>query len=354
MTQVNKLKGMYFIEKGDQAYQESELNQAIRYYSKGLSLFPGHYDAWYNLGNLYVVYEDYQSAMYAYSQAFKYNPKMMVARINYGLIASEKLGSFDEAIEQYDNVINTKRRLVTIPYVYDNRMSSKENHAIAYYNRGVTYKMKALYTTDRVLKRKYYSKAIESYEHAVKIDPNNYDAQFNLGLAYHAYGDYRRAGKCYCKSINLQPMSYDAHYNLAVLLKRLGHYDDAYDEIDKAITLITALDENSSVQAYVAIVMNDITRNVYRTKEQREKMQKVLKDSRVKVSNEKPKSSWKFGKKKKDKDKNSKKDEGSNIIDGRVVREQDMDKTMLETFGTCPSIKYFDPTQKDFEYTEEY
>ena len=58
--------------------------------------------------------------------------------------------------------------------------------------------------------------------------------------------------------------------------------------------------------------------------------------------------------KKKDKDKNSKKDEGSNIIDGRVVREQDMDKTMLETFGTCPSIKYYDPTQKDCEYTEEY
>lgn len=354
MTQVNKLKGMYFIEKGDQAYQESELNQAIRYYSKGLSLFPNHYDAWYNLGNLYVVYEDYQSAMYAYSQAFKYNPKMMVARINYGLIASEKLGSFDEAIEQYDNVINTKRRLLTIPYVYDNKLSSKENYAIAYYNRGVTYKMKALYTTDKVLKRKYYSKAIESYEHAVKIDPNNYDAQFNLGLAYHAFGDYRRAGKCYCKSINLQPMNYDAHYNLAVLLKRLGHYDDAYEEIDKAITLITALDENSSVQAYVAVVMNDITRSVYRSKENREKMQKVLKDSRVKVSNEKPKSLWKFGKKKKDKDKNSKKDEGSNIIDGRVVREQDMDKTMLETFGTCPSIKYFDPTQKDFEYTEEY
>ena len=29
MTQVNKLKGMYFIEKGDQAYQESELKSYL-------------------------------------------------------------------------------------------------------------------------------------------------------------------------------------------------------------------------------------------------------------------------------------------------------------------------------------
>lgn len=358
MTQVNKLKGMYFVDKGDEAYRELKMNEAIRYYSKGLSLFPGHYDAWYNLGNLYVVYEDYQSALYAYSQAYKYNPGMAVARINYGLIASEKLGAFDDAITQYDNVINTKRKLLTIPYVFDNTLSDKENRAIAYYNRGVTYKMKALYTTDKVLKRKYYSQAIKSYEQAVKINPNNYDAQFNLGLAYHAYGDYRRAGKCYCKSINLEPMSYDAHYNLAVLLRRLGHYDAAYEEIDKAITLITALDSNSSVQEYVAVVMNDITRSLYRTRERRQEMQKILDNEKSRIRNHKQKTSWwkwgkSDGKNTKNKDKKAKNaEQASTIIDGKLVKEEDVERAMLDTFGKCPSIKYFDPAQKDFEYEE--
>lgn len=363
MQQINKLKGMYFVEKGDQAYQEMKMNEAIRFYSKGLSLFPGHYDAWYNLGNIYVVYEDYQSALYAYSQAYKYNPRLMVARINYGIVASEKMGNFDSAIEQYDNVISTKRKLVSIPYVYDNKISYKENKAIAYYNRGVTYKLKALYTTDKVKKRIYISKAINSYENAVKIDPNNYDALFNLALAYHSYGDYRRAGKCYCKAINLEPMNYEPHYNLAVLLRRLGHYDDSYEEINKAITLITALDENSTIQEYVAVVLNDITRSVYKDRERRKHMQAVLDEEKHRLEKqESKKSKGFFGKKndKKKKKKTNKKDNlkdietssGVNIIDGKVVATEDLDEAMIETFGKCPSIRYFDPTQKEFEYGE--
>ena len=62
-----------------------------------------------NLGNIYVAYEDYHSALYAYSNAFKYNPKMMIARMNYGIISSEMLGDFDSALKQYNEVIKTKR-----------------------------------------------------------------------------------------------------------------------------------------------------------------------------------------------------------------------------------------------------
>ncbi len=362
MHQVDKLKGMYFVEKGDQAYKDLKMNDAIRFYSKGLSLFPEHYGAWYNLGNIYVVYEDYQSAMYAYSQAYKYNPKFMIARINYGIVASEKMGNFDSAIEQYDNVINTKRKLISIPYVFDNKLSYKENRAIAYYNKGVTYKLKALYTDDKVLKRIYISKAINAYENAVKIDNNNYDALFNLALAYHSYGDYRRAGKCYCKAINLEPMNYEPHYNLAVLLRRLGHYEDAYEEIDKAITLITALDENSSVQEYVASVMNDITRSVYTNYERRKKLQAILEQEKRKLAqkDEKSRQKWAKDKEKEKKQKNKKgiNDDfifapGVKIIDGKVVEPEDMDNAMVETFGKCPSIRFFDPSQKEFMQSYE-
>ena len=360
LHQVDKLKGMYFVEKGDQAYKESKMNEAIRFYSKGLSLFPEHYSAWYNLGNIYVVYEDNQSAMYAYSQAFKYNPRLMIARINYGIVASEKMGNFDSAIEQYDNVINTERKLITIPYVYDNKISSKENKAIAYYNKGVTYKMKALYTDDKVLKRIYISKAINAYENAVKIDNNNYDALFNLALAYHSYGDYRRAGKCYCKAINLEPMNYETHYNLAVLLKRLGHYDDAYEEIYKAITLLTALDGNSSVQEYMAVVMNDITRSVYQDNERRKYMQNLLEKEKQNLAkkDKKSKEKWEKEKKKKQKHKKDTQDDfvfspGVKIIDGKVVEPEEMDDAMVETFGKCPSIRFFDPSQKEFEQSYE-
>ena len=218
-VQADKVRGMYYVYKGDKAYSHMKMQHAIGFYNKGLKLYPGHYGAWYNLGNIYVAYEDYYSALYAYSQAFKYNPRMMIARMNYGIVASEKLGDFDSALKQYDEIIKTKRKLLKIPYVYNNRISYKENKAIAYYNKGHTYRMKSLYSNDDwEIQRKYLAKAIQEYKKSLEISPNSYDTLFNLGLAYHISGNYDEAGKCYCKAIGSAPMNYEAHYNLAILL----------------------------------------------------------------------------------------------------------------------------------------
>ena len=343
LRQYDKVRGMYYVYKGDKAYREIDMKNAIKYYNKGLKLYPQHYGAWYNLGNIYVEYEDYYSAISAYAEAFKHNPRMMVARMNYGIVSSEKLGNFDAAIDQYNKVIKTKRHLLSIPYVYNNRISYKENKAIAYYNKGVAYRLKSLYCNDDwELQRKYLSKAIEAYKKSIEINPNSYDAQYNLGLAYQITGNYDEAGVCYCNAIKNAPMNYEAHYNLAVLLRKLGHYQEAYDEIDKASTLITALDENSATQQYAAIVMNDITRSV-QNQEHRDYLQRVLDEEKSKTKKHMAK---------KDKDVKSKETEedkkndtitsvGINFVNGKIVATEELDKAMLENFGQCPSLSFF-------------
>lgn len=339
--QVNKVKGMYYVYKGDKAYRELEMQDAIKFYNKGLKLYPGHYGAWYNLGNIYASYEDYYSSVHAYSQAFKHNPRMMIARMNYGIISSERLGDFDSAIKQYDNIINTKRRLISIPYVFNNKISYKENRAIAYYNKGVSYRLKSLYANDDwELQRKYLSKAIEAYKKSVEINPNSYDTQYNLGLAYHISGNYDGAGKAYCKAINISPMHYEAHYNLAILLRKMGYYEAAYDEIDKASTLITALDENSAIQQYAAIMMNDITRSVYNNNNHRKRLSDILDEEKSKVKKHMAKKDNDI-KAKDDKDKDSITSVGINFVNGKIVATEELDKAMLENFGKCGSIKYF-------------
>ena len=107
--QVNKVRGMYLVHKGDKALELRKWQKAIDYYKQGLSLYPEHYSAWHNLGSIYVLYEDYDAALDAYSEAIKYNPKFIVARMNYGIVSAEKLGDFDAAINQYDEIIKTKR-----------------------------------------------------------------------------------------------------------------------------------------------------------------------------------------------------------------------------------------------------
>ena len=361
---MDKVKGMYYVHLGDKAYRVYNIKDAILFYNKGLSLYPKHYGAWHNLGNIYVAYEDYYSALDAYKHAFKINPKMMIARMNYGIVASELLGDFDSAIDQYKKTVATKRYLVNIPYIYSNKLSYHENKAIAYYNMAVTYRLKALYSTDDWEKqRRYISQAIKYYQKSIEIYPDSYDAQYNLGTVYHITGDYERAGRCYCKAISLAPTKYEAHYNLAILLKKLGHYNEAYEEIEKAITLITALDQNSGLLEYIASVMNDISRDVYQNEDYKKYIEyrnKMLAQKQALASakdkKEKKEQNKEFEKYKKQlkKIKNLHRDYGDTItpeeitfMKGSIATDEEVEAIVNYDFGSCPAHIYFDESRDD-------
>lgn len=356
VKQINKVKGMYYVNLGDAAYRELKMNKAIRLYNYGVKLFPGHYGGWENLGNIYVAYEDYPSALYAYSQAFKHNPEMMTSRMNYGIIATQKMGNFDDAIKQFREVTQTKRKIITIPYIYDNAESTKYNKATAFYNMGVTYRLKSLYSSDDWEKsRKFMNEAIKAYNKSLEIQPNSYETLYNLGLAYHIAERYNEAGTLYCKAIKNKPMSYEAHYNLAILLRKMKKYQDSFEELEKAATLIAALDEESVQIQYVALVMNDVMHQIYgndyyQKQLEREKMEEEL----YKQVKEKK---WKFkldfwnkdinkelAKEEEKEEKNSKQTilgEGIELVNGKITASDELDKAIMKSFAKCPSMKYF-------------
>lgn len=339
---IDRVKGMYYVHQGDKAYRNMQSYKAVKFYNKGLKLFPGHYSAWYNLGNIYVSFEDYYSALYSYAQAFKYNPKMMIARMNYGIVATQKLGNFDIAIEQFNKIVNTKRKLLFIPYVFNNKISTKENKAIAYYNIGVAYRLKSLYEIDDWEKqRKYLAQAIEAYKKSLEIDPKRYDTLYNLGIAYHLSGRYNDAGINYCKAVEVQPMSYEAHYNLAVLLRRLRYYEQAYEEIEKAAALVTALNENSAQQQYVAIVMNDILRTMYGDDQFRSKLNTIIEEEKKKSLEHISDNEIKSKQTPKDKKNGTITSEGVNLVNGKVVVTKELDASILKNFGKCSVMKLF-------------
>lgn len=316
MKQYDKMCSMYYIHKGDKAYSKLKLQKAIDYYNTALKLYPEHYSAWFNLGNIYVVYEDYYSAVDAYEQAINYNPKMMIARMNYGIVSAEKLGDFDGAIDQYNEIIKTKRHLISIPFIYSNRKSYKVNKGLAYYNMGIAYRQKSLYAGDSwLLQREYLNKAIDAYKKSIKILKKDYDARYNLALSYHLLGDYNNAGLTYCKAIQLAPMNYEAHYNLAILLRHLKYYKESLEEIEKATALITDSEGNSNRQRYVFDVMNDVTRTILTDSEKNYIVDKVDDE---KVSNA-----------------------GVTYVNGKLVSSDALDKAILKNFKTCGSRKIF-------------
>ena len=320
--QALKAKGMYLIYKGDQAYSQDNMAKTLEYYQEGLRLYPEHYEAWFNLGNIYTVYEDYFSAVNAYENAIKHNPKFVMARMNLGIVYSEDLGFFDEAIEQFDTVTDIRLLKLWIPFVYSNVKSVRTNRGLAYYNKGVAYKQKAMYLPldKRHLVYTYLGEAIEAYTNALKFIKNSYDVRYNKAVAHHLRGEYRDAGLEYCRAIQLEPMKFEAHYNLAVLLRQLNRKKDSINELHKAAILI--LEEPSSTtleSTYIFNLLNDATRKFITSDEYyTEKM------------TDEPLGNI-----------------GYTYVNGRIVADEELDKAILKNFKTCSGLDYFK------EYNEE-
>ena len=255
--QYNKIKGYYWIHQGDIAFKKADLQRAINCYEHGIKLHPAHYRAMYNLANIYVVYEDYYSALKNYEKALLVNPRYEIARIDYAIILSENYKT-DEAIEEYKKVVENKPIFIKIPLLVDNKKSYTHNLGVAYYNMGVAYRSKSLLPgLSSQTKKHYLEEAQNSYEQAADI-LKSYNANYNLGLVNHLLKNNHQAGYYYCKAMEISPMEYEAHYNLGVLLndmKKAGLLLDTkgdgaktrriYDILTQVNQKIAIKDENS-------------------------------------------------------------------------------------------------------------
>jgi tetratricopeptide (TPR) repeat protein len=85
--------------------------------------------------------------------------------------------------------------------------------------------------------KRRYNDAIESYNTAIKIDPNNADTWNNKGRALYHLGKYEEAVKCSEKAIEINPNSHQAWYNKGRSLYQLGKYKEAIRNLDEAIKL---------------------------------------------------------------------------------------------------------------------
>jgi Flp pilus assembly protein TadD len=75
------------------------------------------------------------------------------------------------------------------------------------------------------------AEAVSEYQAAVKADPANYDAYFNLGLAAMGGGETRLSLWAYEIALALKPEAEDARYNFALALKAGGYWLDATDQL---------------------------------------------------------------------------------------------------------------------------
>jgi len=258
--QAYRLKGFYLVYKGDMAFKKQKLQEAIYFYEKGITYHPEHYRAMYNLANIYVVYEDYYQALKNYEKALKIRPDYEIARIDYAIILSETYKT-DEAIEQYQKVLENQPKFIKIPFILDNKKSYAHNRGVAYYNMGLAYRTKSLLAgLNKKTRLKYLKKATESYEEAVDI-LKSYNANYNLGLIHQLLKHPNQAGYYYCQAIEKEPMNYEAHFNLAVLLNDLGDYKGAGEEFKKAGLLLDSVGDSEKTK-YIYDTLSQVNQKI--------------------------------------------------------------------------------------------
>ena len=76
-----------------------------------------------------------------------------------------------------------------------------------------------------------------AYKTAIKIQPNFFEAYFNLGNALQEQGDLTASIDSYKSALNLRPNSAEAHYNLGNALQEQGDLTAAIDSFKTALNL---------------------------------------------------------------------------------------------------------------------
>ena len=349
--QINKAKGTYYIYRGDQAYYQNNIAKTLEYYNSGLELYPEHYEAWFNLGNIYVKYEDYFSAVEEYEEALKYDPKYIVCRMNLGIVSAEKLSDFDKAIREYQTILDTKRVTVHIPLIFDSVKSTKENKTIALYNMGLAYRGKSMLTGEKThAANEYTEKAIECYKKALKRKKKSYNINYNYALANHILGNYKEAGLGYCKAIEIEPMAFDAHYNLAILLRKIGKMRESQEELEKSLLIVNTV-QDPYIAKYIFDVYSQVVEKSTINEEYKTTKRGVAPESQIQEGMKTPQIVS-------EEIQNENDPLGVNhitYVNGKVVVDsEEADKFMKKSFAKCTSKKIFEEYEEDTLYNGRY
>lgn len=126
--------------------------------------------------------------------------------------ADAQAGHFDDAFSRYNQIIGMEVPAPVASY--------------ALQCRGNTYQLKG----DRL-------HALQDWEQAIRLSPDNVGAYVNRGLALYEGQDFEGALKDYNEAIRLDPKRYKAFYGRALVQSQLNQVEPAMRDINKTMEL---------------------------------------------------------------------------------------------------------------------
>ena len=155
---------------------KKQFNDAKKIFSEILKNEPNNFSAYNNLGNIYFILGNLDSALQNYDNAIKLKKDFADAYNNKGNVLI-KLNKKKDAIESYQKAIQFNK-----------------SHFQAYYNLGAALKG-----------QKKYELAIENYKKAKKLKPDYFEVYIGLGNLYLEIKNNNLALECFEDAIKIKP-----------------------------------------------------------------------------------------------------------------------------------------------------
>jgi tetratricopeptide (TPR) repeat protein len=158
--------------------------------------------------------------------------------IGLNLFSQER---YQEAIEYFDKALaidpNDTNALTSKADVLSFLESPDEDNGIETY-------FALLQTADTLLDKGAalfslgrYEEAIEYFDRAIELDPNNAKAWDNKGSALYGLGRYEKAFEHYVRALQISPNYASAWGNIGITLSSLGRYEEAIPYLDRSIVV---------------------------------------------------------------------------------------------------------------------
>jgi|GEM_PF-4217482 len=192
-----------YFNKALEYHEKGDLNNAIEYYSKAISLKSDLYEAYSNRGLVYNDLGMYDKAIDDYNIALDNGVESAVLYNNRGLAYFNK-GMYEEALFDYKNALRLD-----------------ENYADCYNNIGVLYAIQGI-----------MDEAMNNFNIVLKIDPNNANAYNNIGLIYFGEEKYQKAVNNFTNAIVFNPGNFIFFKNRGDSYFLLEKYEEAYNDYE--------------------------------------------------------------------------------------------------------------------------
>jgi tetratricopeptide (TPR) repeat protein len=240
--EIHFLMAKVYKEMGEFEKMIPHLGAADSLYPKGeekiAELRQETYKQLFEEANTDTKNENYEEARDKYITAISIEPGSFGAYMNLGYVY-DRLGDKEESISNFEKAYDLEPENIRV----------MENLAGMYFNQQKYAEAGSLYTIVLEKDPKHaeamirlamieaengnYQKAVDHYNSALELEQDNCDVWFNLGVLYFQnMKDYEQALTAISRAVELCPEDVNAQVNLNVILISLERFDEAVESLE--------------------------------------------------------------------------------------------------------------------------